>query len=209
MGARIFVAMAAFCLIAGSIFAGDITVASKEVRIEPPRAKRFEVSAETSQMFNVDGNKNHYYMMTQMVSLGWEPFKPLKWGWFRMRTQFMGTFYASAILRGAETYYFGGGPQIRLIFPIASSRFSIYATIGAGAGWANADESNKTDRGLGQDFTFILVLNGGLRYAITDDWSVWLGAMWHHLSNAQLSEPDKQNVGPDEVGFVMGAGYAF
>ena len=34
---------------------------------------------------------------------------------------------------------------------------------------------------------------------------VWSGTLWHHLSNANLSEPVNQNVGPDELGLLAGA----
>jgi len=33
--------------------------------------------------------------------------------------------------------------------------------------------------------------------------------MWHHLSNANHSEPNKQNIGPDELGIVSGAALSF
>ena len=76
-------------------------------------------------------------------------------------------------------------------------------------GIADANEADKDDLGLGQDFTFILLAAAGVRYAINDQWSAWLGGMWHHLSNNDLSEPDKRNIGLDEFGVVLGAGYSF
>jgi opacity protein-like surface antigen len=121
----------------------------------------------------------------------------------------MGTFFAAAILSGPESYYFGGGLQLRLIIPLGDSRFSLYANSGGGMGIADANEADRDDLGLGQDFTFILLAAAGVRYKINDQWSAWLGGMWHHLSNNDLSEPDKHNTGLDEFGVVLGAGYSF
>ncbi|MEO6052799.1 MAG: acyloxyacyl hydrolase [Chthoniobacterales bacterium] len=196
-----------FLLLAGSAFAGEYT--AKEVPIEPPRQKRWEVMVETAQMMNIDNNPNRYYFSTQMVSLAWQPFPVLHLGPVNIRTQILSTFYAAAILRGPETFYFGWGPQIRFIIPLGETRWSLYGGAGCGMGGADAHQSNRDDRGLGQEFTFILLANGGIRYAITRDLSVWGGFMWHHLSNANMSTKVKRNTGPDEIGPVVGMGYAF
>jgi hypothetical protein len=74
----------------------------------------------------------------------------------------------------------------------------------SGSTGVDAREADKTDRGLGQTHAFAAA---GVR-AISDQWSAWLG-MWHHLSNNDLSEPDKRNIGLDEFGVVLGAGYSF
>ena len=169
---------------------------------------RWEFSLETAQMVGAD-NRNHYYFSTQMLNLAWEPFRPLRLGPVRLRHQIVGTFFAAAILSGPESYYFGGGLQLRLIIPLGDTRLSLYANSGGGMGIADANEADKTDLGLGQDFTFILLAAAGVRYAISDQWSAWLGGMWHHLSNNDLSEPDKRNTGLDEFGVVLGAGYSF
>ena len=176
--------------------------------VGPARYRHWEVSLETAQMVGVD-NRNRYYFSTQMLNLAWEPFRPLRLGPIRLRHQLMGTFFAAAILSGPESYYFGGGLQLRLIVPLGDSRFSLYGNSGGGMGIADANEADKDDLGLGQDFTFILLAAAGVRYAINDQWSAWLGGMWHHLSNNDLSEPDKRNTGLDEFGVVLGAGYSF
>ncbi len=179
------------------------------VPITVEKRKSWELMVETAQMINADGNPNRYYFSTQMISLAYEPFRPLQWGPVRMRTQLLSTFFVAAIIRGPESYYLGWGPQLRFTFPLGDTPFSIFLGGGGGFGFADADESAKNDHGLGQDFTFIILGNAGLRYAITDSWSVWVGGMWHHLSNADLSEPNKHNTGPDEYGVLVGTGYAF
>lgn len=188
------------CLVPAFVHAG--------IETPPTREPAWELSLETAQMIGVK-NPNDYYFFTQMLNVAWQPFGTLEWGWFRVRPQLMATGFAIAILSGPESYYFGLGPQLRLIFPIGDSRWSLYANGGGGIGWADANESDKFDRGLGQDLTFILLTAVGVRYAINDRWSVWAGGMWHHLSNNDLSEPDKRNTGLDAFGVVLGGGFSF
>jgi Lipid A 3-O-deacylase (PagL) len=198
--------LACLLLLATRALAGEVSSEDNVNRIE--KRRHWELSLESAQMVGAD-NRNRYYFSTQMLNLAWEPFPPLRLGPVRLRHQLMGTFFAAAILSRPESYYFGGGLQLRLIIPLGDTRFSLYANSGGGMGVADANEADKDDLGLGQDFTFILLAAAGLRYAISDRWSAWLGGMWHHLSNNDLSEPDKRNTGLDEFGVVLGAGYSF
>jgi hypothetical protein len=199
--------IACLVLLATSVVAGDTSSEGTAInrRVKQPH---WELSLETAQMIGVD-NPHHYYFSTQMLNLAWEPFPPLRVGPLRLRHQLMGTFFAAAIFSGPESYYFGGGLQLRLIIPLGDTRFSLYANGGGGMGLADANEADKDDLGLGQDFTFIVLAAAGVRYAISGEWSVWLGGMWHHLSNNDLSEPNKRNIGLDEFGVVLGTGYSF
>jgi Lipid A 3-O-deacylase (PagL) len=199
--------IACFLLLATHALAGEAP--SEDTAADLAGKRRYwELSLETAQMIGVD-NRNRYYFSTQMLNLAWEPFRPLRVGPVQLRHQLMGTFFAAAILSGPESYYFGGGLQLRLIIPLGDTRFSLYANSGGGMGIADANEADKDDLGLGQDFTFIVLAAAGVRYAISHQWSVWLGGMWHHLSNNDLSEPDKRNSGLDEFGVVLGGGYSF
>lgn len=181
---------------------------STPVVIEPAPRKIWEVSVETAQTIGADNSSDNYFA-TQFFSFGIEPFRPLVLGPLRVRWQLINSFVASAILEGPDQYYLGWAPQIRAIVPLGESRWSLYGTFGAGMGVANANENDPYDGGLGQDFNFLLMSNTGVRYAITDAWSVWLGGMWLHLSNAEMSEPRKENIGADSFGVVLGAGWAF
>ncbi len=192
------------------VLAGEKSFAAKDtIPIETKPIHRFEVLVETAQMFNIDGNPNRYYFSTQMISLAYQPFPMWQVGPIRVKMQVLTTLFVSAILRGPENYYIGGGPQLRFIFPIGDTRFSFFGGGGGGAGVADANEGAKNDHGLGQDFTFIILAYAGLRYDFSDRWAVWAGPMWHHLSNANLSEPGKTNIGPDELGVLIGGGYSF
>jgi hypothetical protein len=177
--------------------------------VEPTPRHQWSVSLETAQTFNIDHNPNRYIFLLQMVSLDWEPFAPLDWGPVRFRGQLRSTFFASAILQGPESVYLGWGPQARIFVSLGDSPFSWFAGGGAGMGWADASPSNKEDKGLGQQFTFILLASTGVRYEISDRWAVWAGFIWHHLSNGNASEPNKENIGPDEIGVISGISVSF
>lgn len=179
------------------------------VTVEIAERPQWAVSLESAQMFNIDNNPNRYFFLTQMLSLDYEPFRALDLGPVRVRTQVRSTFFASAIFNGPESFYLGWGPQLRFLIPIGRSPWSLFAGGGAGLGYADAHPSDKNDHGFGQCFTFIMLASGGIRYDISSRWSVWSGLMWHHLSNANMSEPNKPNIGPDELGIVSGAAFAF
>ena len=194
--------------LAGAIVhAGPETVVLNGVESAPRHP--WAVSLESAQMFNIDNNPNRYFFLTQMLSLDYEPFRALELGPVRIRTQVRSTFFASAIFNGPESFYLGWGPQLRFLIPIGQTHWSFFGGGGAGLGYADAHPSDKNDHGLGQSFTFIMLASGGFRYDLSDRWSVWTGFMWHHLSNANMSEPNKRNTGPDEVGIVSGAACAF
>jgi len=207
MRRKILSLFAGLCIVT-PVFAGSGALTPKEA-VDSGGRRSWAVSLETAQMFNIDNNPNRYFFLTQMLSLDYEPFRALEWGPVRMHTQVRSTFFASAIFNGPETYYLGWGPQLRFLFPLGNSPWSFFMGGGGGLGYADAHPSDKDDKGLGQGFTFILLASGGIRYDFSDRWSVWSGVMWHHLSNANMSEPNKANIGPDEFGVVTGAAFAF
>lgn len=193
--------------LASSALAGGRDIAAP-VELAQPHRKIWEISLETAQTVGAD-NASDDYFCTQFVSFGVEPFRPLSLGPVRVRAQLINSFVVSAILSGPDTYYLGWAPQLRAIVPLGESRWSIYATFGAGLGVADAKEESPQDGGLGQDFTYLLTANAGLRFAISESWSAWLGSSWLHLSNAGASEPNKQNIGIDSFGPTAGVGWAF
>lgn len=168
----------------------------------------WEISVETLQTVGVDNSRNNY-LMTQFIGFGVEPFGPFELGPVRMRGQLVNSLVVSAIPDGPDSYFLGWAPEVRLIFPLGSSRWSWQAAFAMGLGAADADQGRPDDGGLGQSFTFLLSAKSGLRYAVSDSWSVWLGAGWLHLSNAGLSEPKKKNIGADSFGPVLGVAWAF
>ena len=70
-------------------------------------------------------------------------------------------------------------------------------------------DSDDTPFGQGEDFAFCLLASGGVRFSISNTWSLWAGFLWQHLSNADLSEPRRRNTGLDSLGPVAGVSYGF
>lgn len=203
--ARTHAIFAAALVLAAPAFAGAPDAA---VPVERPRRHVWEISVETAQTVGADNATDNYFA-TQFVSLGVEPFAPLRLGPVAVRAQIINSFVVSAILSGPDTCYLGWSPQLRAIVPLGASRWSLYGTFGLGLGAADANEGDPGDGGLGQDFTFLLTANAGVRYALSESWSVWIGASWLHFSNAGLSEPNKQNIGVDSFGPSAGIGWSF
>ena len=169
---------------------------------------KFGVSLEEASLWEYDGNRNSYFFQSSLLSLEWEPWKPLVILGQPIRWQWRSTFIADAIFNGPETVYLGWAPQVRWIAPIGRSPLSLFAGGGVGPGWANASTANVNDAGLGQPFTFIILAGGGVRYQIDPHWSAWMGIAYQHLSNAGLST-GKPNTGLDSLGAMAGVGYGF
>ncbi len=203
---RLIALVSSFAVAASALAGGKDP--SAEVELTPAPRKIWEISVETVQTIGVDNATDNYFS-TQFVSFGIEPFRPLVLGPVRMRTQLINSFVVSAILDGPDNYYVGWAPQLRMIFPLGDSRWSLYSTFGAGMGVADAKKDHPYDGGLGQPFTFLLTANAGLRYALSDSWSVWAGGAWVHFSNGEQSEPEKENIGIDSFGAMLGVGWAF
>jgi len=180
---------------------------SKEILItqEASRDRRWEISLETAGLFGVR-NPNHYVIAPQLLSLAWQPFPQWQIGPLRLRGQILATFLGEAVLHGPESYFLGGALRMRLIFSLGNSRWALYADGGGGMGAVDSDD---TPFGQGEDFAFCLLASGGVRFIVSDAWSVWAGFLWQHFSNADISEPRRRNTGLDSLGPVAGVSYAF
>ena len=190
-------AVAAFLLCVTGLQAGENL--SQEVR-EAPRNSRWEITLETAGLFGVR-NPNNYIIAPQLLSLAWQPFPQWQIGPVRIRGQILATFLGEAILHGPESYFLGGALRVRLIFPLGTSRWALYVDGGGGMGAVDSDD---THLGQGEDFAFCLLASGGVRFSISNAWSVWAGFLWQHWSNADLSEPRRRNTGLDSLGPVAG-----
>ena len=198
-------AVASFLLCAKELQAGESVSEQAVLAWEAPRDGRWEIALETAGIFGVP-NPNHYVIAPQLLSLAWQPFPQWRIGPVRVRGQILATFLGEAILHGPETYFLGGALRFRLIFPLGTSRWSLYADGGGGMGGVDSDD---TPFGQGEDFAFCLLASGGVRFSISNTWSLWAGFLWQHLSNADLSEPRRRNTGLDSLGPVAGVSYGF
>ena len=162
-------------LTAAVFFLGTVALRADEIDLKGTLAtqetvhdKRWEVSLETGCIFGLK-NPNNYVIAPQFFSLGWQPFPQWKIGPVRLRAQILATFTGEAILQGPESYFLGGALQMRLIFPIGDSRWALYAD---GGGRMGAVDSDDTPLGQGEDFAFCLLASGGVRFAVSQSWSV-------------------------------------
>ena len=158
-----------------------------------PREKRWEIAFETPRNFWPEESQPLRDCSATPLA-GLEPFPQWKIGPIRFRGQLLATFLGEAIVHGPESYFLGGALRVRLIFPIGTSAWALYADGGGGMG---AVDSNDTPFGQGEDFTFCLLASGGVRLTISRTWSIWVGFLWQHLSNANLSEPVRRNTSLD------------
>jgi hypothetical protein len=201
-----FPAVGAACLAIG--FVSDLGAGTWKESVfehEPATRRQWEVGLETAGIFGVR-NPNRYVLAPQLLSIAWQPFPEWTLGGLRVRGQVLATFAGEAIVHGPESYFLAGALRLRLIFPLGDSRWSFYADTGAGIGGV---DSNDSPYGQGQDLTFCLITSGGMRYAVSERWSMWAGLLWQHLSNADMSEPRRRNTGLDALGPVLGVSFGF
>lgn len=117
----------------------------------------------------------------------------------RSQWSFIGTWFE----RGPEDYYIGisGGPSIEWWCP--ENTWALYFSIGGGFGLTN---SSGPPDGLGQDFTLNWFAKTGIRYQVTDDFSIYGGPFFRHMSNGGMTEI---NPGIDALGITIGASFSF
>jgi lipid A 3-O-deacylase len=104
---------------------------------------------------------------------------------------------------GPENHYFGlmGAPSIE--WWNSAGTWSIYASVGGGAGWL---DSQGVVGGQGQDFTLNWFANVGVAHAIHETLQMRVGVMFQHLSNGGATDP---NPGINALGFTVGLSWGF
>ena len=111
----------------------------------------------------------------------------------------------SVIYKGSGNYIGGFTALIRYNLLQQNSRLVPYIQTGAGVAYTDAykDHSQTT---IGQAIEFTLQASLGLHYLIDEAWSIDAEAMFHHISNAGLSE---RNHGLNAVGGFVGLTYFY
>lgn len=205
---RLLIVCAALALTLATSLAGSDRVTTHFVR-DDMDAPRFEVATESTYMLGCFGNPHAYELAAQFVTAR------MRWGaihdpdsWFRGYNQVyllaMGEYFA----RGLENHYFGISAGLRYNFVRPNSRFVPYISGGVGLGWVDATKE-KESGALGQDFTFNILTAIGVSYAINEHLKATFGAQYQHLSNAQLSMPERPNSSLNSVGPQIGLTYSF
>lgn len=127
-------------------------------------------------------------------------------GIFRGYTEFYFEGQYNQVTSGPEDHYAGimVGPRYNFVQP----GWPVVPFIEGGVGLGFAD-SNPLEGGLGQDFNFSFSAAAGVRYDITDCFFVRLAAVYQHVSNAGMSEPEFDNHPIDALGPKISFGYSF
>jgi len=159
-------------------------------------------------------NPLHYTLVPVFPSLRWQMGK-INGPWIlRGNTDLTLTFSVTAIPRGPENIYDAFDLGFRRNFVYRNWRLNPYFETREGAGFINAQEPyllTYTKQGIygdtysqGQDFTFTLMVGFGLRYNFNSKYSMEVGGMYMHVSNAYLSEPKYDDNGINVCGPWIG-----
>ena len=183
---------------------------------DPDARGRFELSLETAYcfvpvpnpFFGLAGlyNKNplDYELVTEMVSARYQFTGTGGPGPLRGNMEISAGFLYSTILHGPETFYAGYHMGLRYNFvPKSWPRLSQFLEVRGCLGWTDSRGFRFAQQ---QDFTFTYMLGAGLRYRIDRHWSVTVGVLDQHISNAYLTQP---NYGFDSVGVQVGVSLRF
>jgi lipid A 3-O-deacylase len=111
----------------------------------------------------------------------------------------------SVVFKGSGAYLRGFSLLGRYNL-LLSDQWTIYFQIGAGA-IVNDAYRDKTQSAIGQAVEFTPQGSIGLRYFIGANWTLDAEAMYHHVSNAGLS--NGRNGGINAVGGLLGTTYFF
>ena len=188
--------------------AGEVatpTPASTGLAIENFDPPHFEFASETAYLLSFIGNPNSYEIGAQFFTAR------LRWGVnrddhsiFRGYNQVYLLGMVEPIFRGPENHYFGISAGFRHVFVRPGWRLQPYASGGVGLGWI--DSTDEFRGGQGEDFTFNILTAVGVDYLVNEHWKVNVGALYQHLSNAGLSDP---NPSLNLIGPQIGATFSF
>ena len=163
------------------------------------------LTLETAGLFSI-GNSNNYRYLPQLITVGWQLDEIGNEGWNRGNTEFLFSGMYAPVINGPNPWFTGGlfGPRYNFIqegwpvIPYLESRVGFMFTNATGA-----------PNSQGQDFCFSFEIGIGVRIPVMDRLSVNLGAMYQHISNGGLSEPEHENVGLDSIGPTLSVTWAF
>ncbi len=123
-------------------------------------------------------------------------------GWLRGNWELAGDGFGSAVFEGSGSYVAGATLWLRYNFvPRQPLGLAPYLQGGAGIAFTDIDREI-----VGEPFNFNLDVGVGLRYFITQRWSVNLEYRYQHLSNANLGH---HNLGINAHGPLLGVSYFF
>jgi hypothetical protein len=113
--------------------------------------------------------------------------------------------FGEGITEGPGNYLVGGSLLFRYNFFHPGSRFIPYVQLGGGGLHSDAAE-DPDQRLIGGQFEFVLEADLGVRFLLTDHWSILAEGGFQHISNADTAS---RNVGVNALGGRLGLGFAF
>lgn len=125
-------------------------------------------------------------------------------GILRGNTDLSASLSLTVIPRGPETHYEAFDLGIRRNFVQRNWRAAPYFELRLGVGFIDAKGPKGVPYAQGQDFTFTLMLEVGVRYNFNPRYSMILAPAYMHVSNAYMSEPKYVDHGINVCGGMVG-----
>lgn len=150
-------------------------------------------------------NQIDYRIVPQMLNFHYQV-DDVSGGWWRGNTEVTGSLVVAPILKGVESRWLGFMVGTRYHFvqegwpvvPYLEGRFGV-----------GAIDSRGDRNAQGQDLTVGWHVGAGIRYDVTDNLAVTLGASYFHISGAWMTEPEHPNHGIDVGGQTIGVLWSF
>ncbi|GAB4252347.1 MAG: hypothetical protein OHK005_19590 [Candidatus Methylacidiphilales bacterium] len=170
---------------------------------------RINVSLMTGPLFSHVGlgpSHPHFnYVMTNL-RVGWMLNTPSdNAGLLRGNFEAIGELSTSGVFSGFGSVVIGPTFLVRYNFVQPGWKLVPYVQVGAGFVYTDAYET-RSQRAIGQAWEFTPQAAVGFRYLINDHWSVNAEGIYHHISNADMSD---RNLGINAVGGLVGVSYFF
>ncbi len=150
-------------------------------------------------------NQIDYRIAPQMLNFHYQV-DDVSGGWWRGNTEVTGSLVAAPILKGVESRWLGFMVGTRYHFVQESWPVVPYLEGRFGVG---AIDSRGDRKAQGQDLTVSWHVGAGVRYDMTDNLAITVGASYFHISGAWMTEPEHPNRGIDVGGPTIGVLWGF
>lgn len=169
---------------------------------------RISVQVTTGALFSTNSVgpdvPTYNYSQTNL-RLGWMLNTPSEEGFFSGNVEAVLELSGSFLFEGSGDVFIGPTALLRYNFVQPGWKVIPYIQGGAGIVYTDAYE-DRSQRAIGQALEFTPQASIGMKYLVTEDWSIDVEAMFHHISNANLAD---RNSGINAVGGFVGATYFF
>ena len=175
------------------------------VYIKDRLSAQFVAGALFTPMAWVKNHTTFNYVQTDL-RFGWMASEPSKTKYFGTGNfELLFELTNSFIYEGPGNYMRGYTLLGRYNLLLSDPRWATYFQVGVGA-VVNDAYKDMSQKAVGQAIEFTPQMSIGLRYFIARRWTMDLEAMFHHVSNAYLSD---RNNGINAVGGFLGVTYFF